>query len=185
MPKIDLDSLPEPDGGDDPRNGLEVEDEIDDLPLVRAELLRSMGRMVIATYTLVAIFLASRGWIIVPARDPWPWHAVWAGIFAGVFGGFVGWVTWAFRRLIKVMEINDHESERLRILQRRQEIEDRELRELDEQYVNIQRAEREQCNYEAREKIRLRREKHQRQVEDAARQQVLDRQREIEADLTE
>lgn len=186
VPKIDLDSLPDP-TEDDPRNGLETEAETPfPFPLVRAELLRSMGRMAVATYTMLGLFLGSRGWIIVPRSDPaWPWHVVWAVIFAGVPLGFLGWVGWAFRRLINVMATEDLERERLEVLRRKQDIAELELRELDEDYVNIQRAEREQRNFEAREKLQRQREKHERDREEATRQQVLNRQREIEADLTD
>ena len=183
--KIELETLPDPDDDDDIVDAI-IEDDVDlaDIPLVRAEILRSTGRMALATYVLMGIFLGSRGWLIVPKTEPaWPWHVVWAGIFAGVFLGFVGWVGWAFRRAIKLMGLDDLEREKLRVLRRRAEIAELELRELDEEYVTIQKAEREQRNFEAREKLRLRRERAARKAADDQRNRVLAAQNEIEADL--
>lgn len=189
MPRT-TDDIPIPDHEDDPTLGIGGrrvdDDEPEDFHLVKLEMLRSTGRMMVALCATVSVFLGSRGWMIVPARDPaWPWHFVGAGILGGSFASVAVWVTLAYRRYFRVIAQDQLEQDRLRVLQRKQEIEDRELRELDDQFVNIQRAEREQRNFEAREKVRQRREKHQRQVEEAARKTVLDRQREIEADLTD
>lgn len=108
--------------------GWPIRNDKGEIVLSRVELLKTMGRLYLVAIFLGGLFVSSRGWNI--AHGPaWPSHFVLATVFWLIFTVPVGWVAWAFGRVIRILAADDDATERLRVLRKLQEVDERERRE--------------------------------------------------------
>ncbi len=162
---------------DSPLNGLPLKDELGwpirnkdgEVVLARAAILKSMGRLWLATMFILGLSIAKTGWTAAHARPAWPDHFLYATVFWLVFTVPVGWVARGFWRVLSLFALQDDQTERLRQLRKLQELDDRENREAAKLWLEAKQ-----------ERRRVGREHAQ---EIAERRQVIEGQRQIEEDL--